>query len=84
MPLAATLVLLQRWVVPHTYRQLIPQLLIGGAVYAIGLGWVYWNDLGLKTGDLGATPGSAELEPIPATTQDYLENEERNEALESR
>ena len=79
VPLAATLVLLQRWVVPHTYRQLIPQLLIGGAVYAIGLGWVYWNDLGLKTGDLGATAGSIVLEPIPAVTQDYSENVKPNE-----
>lgn len=84
VPLATTLVLLQRWHVPHTYRQLIPQLLIGGTVYAIGLAWVYWNDLGLKTGDLGAAPGSVVMESIPATTQDISENEERNEALESR
>jgi O-antigen/teichoic acid export membrane protein len=84
VPLATTLVLLQRWHVPHSYRQLIPQLLIGGAVYAIGIGWVYWNDLGLKTGDLGATPGSVVLEPIPATAQEISENEESNEALESR
>jgi O-antigen/teichoic acid export membrane protein len=71
LPLATTLVLLRRWHVPHTYRQLIPQLLLGGLVYAIGIGWVYWSDRGLKTGDLGAAPGTIVLEPIPATAQEY-------------
>jgi len=51
-PLAAVLLLMQRWMVPHTYRQLIPQLLIGGLVYGSCLGWAYFSDRALHAGDL--------------------------------
>ncbi|MGO8793596.1 MAG: flippase [Candidatus Sulfotelmatobacter sp.] len=39
LPLAAVLLLMRRWFIPHNYRQLGLQLLIGGAVYGAGLGW---------------------------------------------
>jgi O-antigen/teichoic acid export membrane protein len=52
MPLVATLLLMKRWFVPHNYRQLGLQLLIGGAVYAAGLAWAYFTKKALSTGEL--------------------------------
>jgi hypothetical protein len=38
--------------VPHNYRGLGLQLLIGGAVYGSGLLWAYLTDKALRTGEL--------------------------------
>ncbi len=58
-PAAVVLVLMQKWFVAHTYRQLIPQLLAGGLVYGICLGWAYMTDRALHVGDL--TPPAERL-----------------------
>jgi O-antigen/teichoic acid export membrane protein len=52
VPLVATLLLLKQWFVPHNYRQLGLQLLIGGAVYGAGLAWAYLTHKALSTGEL--------------------------------
>jgi hypothetical protein len=58
-PAAVVFVLMQKWFVAHTYRQLIPQLLAGGLVYGICLGWAYMTDRVLHVGDL--TPPAERL-----------------------
>jgi O-antigen/teichoic acid export membrane protein len=54
-PMAAALWLMHRWYVPHSYLQLIPQLLAAGGVYALCLGWAHWTNRALKVGDILAT-----------------------------
>jgi O-antigen/teichoic acid export membrane protein len=61
-PLVATLLLMKRWHVPHTYRQLALQLLVGGIVYGLGLLWVYATGRALKAGELSAQPESLAVE----------------------
>jgi hypothetical protein len=56
--------LMQRWFVPHSYRQLIPQLLVGGLVYGLCVGWAYWSDRALHTGDLSLAASAVELEAL--------------------
>ena len=51
LPLAAVLLLMQRWFVPHNYRQLAVQLLIGAAVYGLGLLWVVMSNRALRVED---------------------------------
>lgn len=66
MPLVATLLLLKRWFVPHNYRQLGLQLVIGGAVYGSGLAWAYFSNRALQTGQLvvKAEPKPEQFEAI--------------------
>jgi O-antigen/teichoic acid export membrane protein len=52
MPFVAVLLLMQRWFVPHNYRGLGLQLLIGGAVYGTGLLWAHLTNNALRTGEL--------------------------------
>jgi hypothetical protein len=52
MPLVAVLLLLKQWFVPHNYRELGLQLLIGGAVYGAGVLWAYFTNKALRTGEL--------------------------------
>src|SRR5712664_575250 len=52
VPLVATLLLMKQWFVPHNYRQLGLQLLIGGGVYGSGLVWAYLTNNALSTGEL--------------------------------
>lgn len=54
-PMAAVLWLMHRWYVPHSYLQLIPELLVAGTVYALCLGWAHWTNRALKVGGL-STP----------------------------
>lgn len=42
-PLVATLFLMHRWFVAHNYFQLAIQLLLGIAVYGVGLLWAIWT-----------------------------------------
>ena len=70
-PMAVVLLLLRRWVIPHSYRQLIPQLLIGGIVYSIGLGWAYKSDRALRLGDLSTQAAPVQLEPVPSGVEGY-------------
>jgi O-antigen/teichoic acid export membrane protein len=52
-PMAAVLLLMQRWFVAHTYRQLAVELLAGGLVYGACLAWAYLTGKALRVGDLG-------------------------------
>jgi O-antigen/teichoic acid export membrane protein len=73
-PMVATLLLLQKWFVPHSYRELIPQLLIAAAVYGASVGWAYLTNRALQVGALtdptasiaeDAVALSASLESLP-------------------
>jgi O-antigen/teichoic acid export membrane protein len=75
-PGAILLLILQTLSPAHTYRQLIPQLLAAGAVYALCLWWAYTTDRALHVGDLGAAPSGANAEMsamVPATLTDQEE-----------
>jgi len=61
-PLVAVLLLMRRWYVPHTYRQLAPQLLIAGVVYGLGLLWLYTTGRAMKTGELAAQQESVSID----------------------
>lgn len=61
-PTAAVLLLMQRWFIPHTYRQLALQLLIGGVVYGLGLIWVYATGRALRAGELAAQQESLAMD----------------------
>jgi len=60
-PLVAVLVLMRKWYIPHTYRQLAPQLLIAGVVYGLALLWVYTTGRALGAGNL-----AGQQEPLPS------------------
>jgi O-antigen/teichoic acid export membrane protein len=66
-PMVMVLVLMQRWFVPHTYRQLAVQLLAGGLVYAACVGWAYMTDRALHVGELVPSTGTLtpEMPPVP-------------------
>jgi O-antigen/teichoic acid export membrane protein len=51
-PLVLVLLLMQRWFIPHNYRKLAVQLLIGGVVYGLGLLWLFLTNRALQIGDL--------------------------------
>jgi len=53
VPLVTVLLLMQRWFVAHTYRQLLLQLLAGGLVYGAGIAWIFLTGKALDVGDLG-------------------------------
>jgi O-antigen/teichoic acid export membrane protein len=53
LPLAAVLLLIRRWFVPHGFKQLLIQLVVGGVVYGIGLGWAFWTGRAWDVGHLG-------------------------------
>jgi len=63
-PMAAVLLFLQTRLEAHTYRQLIPQLLVGGLVYALGLTWAYMTGRALHVNDLGARIDELTLDPV--------------------
>ncbi|HSZ60856.1 MAG TPA: oligosaccharide flippase family protein [Terriglobales bacterium] len=58
LPLAAVLLLMRRWFVPHNYRQLGVQLFIGGVVYGLGLLWVVMSKRALRVDD-SSLPGQS-------------------------
>lgn len=61
-PLVLALLLMQRWFIPHTYRQLAVQLLIAGVVYGLGLLWVFTTKRALQVGELATKETSAPVE----------------------
>jgi hypothetical protein len=71
-PTAAVFLFLQRRWEAHTYRQLIPQLLAGGLVYAIGLAWAYRTGRALHVKDLGAR--AEELTLVSSVVVPAIEN----------
>jgi len=74
VPPAAVLLVMQKLSMAHTYRQLIPQLLAAGSVYAVCLWWAYATDRALHVGDLGdpaprVSPEIPAMIPTAATDQ---------------
>jgi O-antigen/teichoic acid export membrane protein len=61
-PLVVVLLLMKRWYIPHTYWQLAPQLLIGGAVYGLGLLWVYATGRAMRAGELAPQQQSLQID----------------------
>jgi Na+-driven multidrug efflux pump len=52
IPLVATLLLMRLWYYPHNYRGLAVQLVIAGAVYGLGLLWVFKTKRAFQVGEL--------------------------------
>jgi O-antigen/teichoic acid export membrane protein len=68
LPLAAVLLLMRSWFVPHNYRQLAVQLFIGAVVYGLGLLWVVMTNRALRVDDsslLGHSVPAQTLEVSP-------------------
>jgi O-antigen/teichoic acid export membrane protein len=75
VPMAAALLLMKRWFVPHTYRQLVVHLVAGGIVYATGLAWAYKSGKALQVGDLRASiEMQTEVEVLAATIETLPED----------
>ena len=53
LPLAAVLLLMQRWFVPHHLSELAVQLAIAGLVYGISMAWAFWTKRAWDTGQVG-------------------------------
>jgi len=51
-PLVAVLLLMRHWFVPHNYFQLAIQLLVGSAVYGVGLLWAIWTRKAWQVGGI--------------------------------
>ena len=60
-PLVLVLLLMQRWFVPHGYRELSVRLFAGGIVYGVCLTWAYLSGRALHVVDL--VPPSAAQAP---------------------
>jgi hypothetical protein len=73
--MVAVLLLMQRRFAAHSYRQLIPQLLVGGLIYGICLIWAYMTDRALHVGDLGPLREDVLSDVTPITTgENYQED----------
>jgi len=44
IPLVMTMLLMQRWFVPHTFLQLTVHLAVAGLVYGAGIAWAYFRN----------------------------------------
>jgi len=75
-PMAAVFLIMQRLSPAHTYRQLIPQLLAGGIVYGLCLGWAYMTDRALHVGDL--TPPAERLASSAAALTPAIESSQED------
>jgi O-antigen/teichoic acid export membrane protein len=56
VPLVASLLLMQRWFIPHKLGPLLVQLVIAGIVYGLGLAWAFWTKRAWDVGHLGESP----------------------------
>jgi O-antigen/teichoic acid export membrane protein len=74
-PLVLVLLLMQRWFIPHTYRQLAIQLLISGAVYGLGLLWVFASKRALQVGELTPQENFAPIENGTGTPQEAYQQD---------
>lgn len=61
-PLVLVLLLMKKWFIPHSYRQLAVQLAIGGTVYGLGLLWLFATNRALRVGELAAKQESAPID----------------------
>jgi len=66
-PLVVVLLLMKRWFIPHNYKQLALQLLIGGSVYGLGLLWIFLSNRALRVGDLGVAAAPQAADNVPPT-----------------
>lgn len=67
-PAALFLLIMQSLFVAHTYRQLIPELLATGAVYAVCLWWAYRSNRAFQVDDLALAGGGLNsVVPSPIT-----------------
>jgi hypothetical protein len=62
VPLAAVLLLMRRWYVPHNYRGLGLQLLIAALVYGAGLLWAVLSKRALHVSKLALSGRSTPVE----------------------
>jgi len=74
IPMAVVLLLIKRWFVAHSYRQLAVQLLAGAIVYGLGLGWAYITGHALHVGNLGSLPSKLEPVPVAPALEGYQED----------
>ena len=72
LPLAAVLLLMRRWFVPHNYRGLAVQLLIGAAVYGLGLLWVVMSNRALRIKDSSLQGRSIEAQTLVVSTPEEI------------
>ena len=61
-PMAATMWFMQRWSYAHNWRQLLVQCAAGGAVYGVGLIWVYKTKRAFHVAELVSAPKPAVAE----------------------
>jgi hypothetical protein len=73
--LVAALLLLRHWFVAHTYFQLAIQLLIGSAVYGVGLLWAIWTRRAWQVDGI-----SHDAESARATAVSLIETYQQEEA----
>ena len=52
LPLVGALLLMRRWFHPHNYPQLAVQMAIAGAVYGLGVLWVFKSKRAFRLGEL--------------------------------
>jgi O-antigen/teichoic acid export membrane protein len=71
-PLVVVLLLMQRWFVPHTYRQLALHVLAGGLVYGACMAWGYVSNKAFHVGEL-----------VPSTDKLIVEMSSIRPAVES-
>ncbi len=75
MPLLGALLLMRRWYYPHNYLGLAVQLLIAGAVYGLGLLWVFKTKRAFQVGELAHNEKPIPIEngmgaPVEACQED--------------
>jgi O-antigen/teichoic acid export membrane protein len=74
VPLAAVLLLMRRWFIPHNYRGLGLQLLIAAMVYGLGLLWLVLTNHALRVGDSALHGRSGRVESgIMLTTEEVYQ-----------
>lgn len=56
-PAAFFLFVMQSLAPPHSYRQLLPELLVAGAIYALCLLWAYASERAFRVDELAPTSG---------------------------
>jgi O-antigen/teichoic acid export membrane protein len=72
LPLAAVLLLMRRWFVPHNYRQLGIQLVIGGAVYGLGMLWVVMSNRALRVDDSSLQGRSVQAQKLVVSPSEEI------------
>jgi len=72
-PTVLVALLMKRWFVPHTYRQLAVHLLTGALVYGAGLAWAYRSGKALHVGNLRVT-AETEMEMLAPAIETISED----------